>query len=75
MLNIRQDKSHPKFVEVENVEAALYSACDQMDGNPAKIVSIGKAVKEVSDPKNRLLLVFIKLINNSSNEHVMIVTF
>jgi glycyl-tRNA synthetase (class II) len=42
-----RDKSHPKFVDVEGVEAVLYSACDQMDGKPAKKVAIGKAVREV----------------------------
>ena len=44
-----RDKSHPKFEEVAAVEAALYSACDQMDGKPAKKVKIGQAVKEVSE--------------------------
>lgn len=42
-----RDKSHPKFVDVEDVEAVLYSACDQMDGKAAKKVVIGKAVREV----------------------------
>ena len=42
-----RDKSHPKFAEIADVEAALYSACDQMDGKPAKKVKIGQAVREV----------------------------
>ena len=42
-----RDKSHPKFEEVAEVEAALYSACDQMDGKPAKKIKIGHAVREV----------------------------
>ncbi|KAF6198486.1 hypothetical protein GE061_008234 [Apolygus lucorum] len=38
------DKSHPKFSDVANTEITLYSACDQMDGKPAKITTIGEAV-------------------------------
>ena len=43
-----RDKSHPKFEDVAHVEAALYSACDQMDGKPAKKTTIGQAVREVT---------------------------
>ncbi|CAG0893172.1 unnamed protein product [Cyprideis torosa] len=39
------DKSHPKFSSVSDVLLTLYSACDQMDGNPPKQIPIGEAVK------------------------------
>ncbi|XP_014260795.1 glycine--tRNA ligase [Cimex lectularius] len=39
------DKSHPNFDAVAESELMLYSACDQMDGKPAKNVKIGDAVK------------------------------
>ncbi|BES99748.1 Glycyl-tRNA synthetase [Nesidiocoris tenuis] len=38
------DKSHPKFSDVSDTEVVLYSACDQMDGKSAKIMTIGDAV-------------------------------
>lgn len=41
------DKDHPKFDSVRNLETTLYSACDQMDGKPAVKTTIGKAVDEV----------------------------
>ena len=50
-----RDKSHPKFVDVADTKAALYSACDQMDGKPAKMTTIGQAVREVSFEANSLL--------------------
>merc|ERR1719336_3416491 len=40
------DKSHPKFCRVLDTEMTLYSACDQMSGQPAKLVKIGDAVKQ-----------------------------
>ncbi|KZS14907.1 Glycine--tRNA ligase [Daphnia magna] len=40
------DKSHPKFDEVRHVQVLLYSACNQMDGKAAEIVTIGKAVDD-----------------------------
>lgn len=39
------DKSHPKFEKLCSTELVLYSACNQMDGQPAKNVKIGEAVK------------------------------
>lgn len=45
------DKSHPKFKSVSSYRLKLYSACDQMDGQSAKEMSIGDAVAQV-----RLLL-------------------
>jgi len=39
------DKSHPKFEKVSSTELVLYSACNQMDGQPATVVKIGDAVK------------------------------
>lgn len=38
-------KDHPKFVDVENYEMTLYSACNQMDGKSAERLTIGQAVK------------------------------
>lgn len=38
-------KDHPKFVDVENYEMCLYSACNQMDGKSASRITIGEAVK------------------------------
>ncbi|KAK5646462.1 hypothetical protein RI129_004926 [Pyrocoelia pectoralis] len=38
------DKRHPKFENVENVELLLYSACNQMDGMGAERKTIGEAV-------------------------------
>ena len=40
------DKLHPKFASCADTEMTLYSACDQMSGQPAKLVSIGDAVKQ-----------------------------
>merc|ERR1719244_638546 len=39
------DKSHPKFSGVATIKMTLYSACDQMAGEAAKVFSIGDAVK------------------------------
>jgi len=38
------DKSHPKFAGVSSTKMTLYSAADQMSGQPAKEVEIGAAV-------------------------------
>merc|ERR1719244_1610938 len=38
------DKSHPKFSRVADTVMTLYSACDQMGGQPAKNVKIGEAL-------------------------------
>ncbi|CAL4084888.1 unnamed protein product, partial [Meganyctiphanes norvegica] len=39
------DKSFPKFASVAHVEMNLYSACAQMDGESAKKMTIGEAVR------------------------------
>lgn len=39
------DKDHPKFSKVADLDVNLYSACDQMDGKPSKTMKIGEAVK------------------------------
>lgn len=39
-------KDHPKFPKVENLGLLLYSACNQMDGQPASLVTIGEAVQK-----------------------------
>lgn len=41
------DKSHSKFSEVENTVMRLYSACNQMDGQPPINITIGQAVSQV----------------------------
>ena len=41
------DKSHPKFDSVKNLEVTLYSACNQMEGKLPELCTIGKAVEEV----------------------------
>lgn len=41
------DKSHSKFSDVENTVVNLYSACNQMDGQPAVNIAIGQAVSQV----------------------------
>ena len=42
------DKSHPKFADVENVELTLYSAKNQVSGQPPVKHKIGDAVRSVS---------------------------
>ena len=39
------DKKHPKFNKVADMCLKLYSACDQMDGKPAKDVNLSEAVE------------------------------
>lgn len=41
------DKSHPKFKNVENTKMLLYSACNQMSGEIASKITIGEAIKKV----------------------------
>jgi len=41
-----EDKSHPKFDSVKDVEVSLYSACCQMEGKSVYKTTIGKAVGE-----------------------------
>ncbi|KAF7232882.1 hypothetical protein EG68_07776 [Paragonimus skrjabini miyazakii] len=40
------NKQHPKFEQVKDVEMNFYSACDQMDGRPARKMTIGEAVQQ-----------------------------
>lgn len=47
------DKSHPKFSEIENIELTLYSAKNQVSGEPAQVVKVGDAVRS-------------KLVNNET---------
>ena len=42
------DKSHPKFSNVEDVELNLYSAKNQVTGEAPQKVKIGDAVRTVS---------------------------
>ncbi|RXG71195.1 Glycine--tRNA ligase [Armadillidium vulgare] len=39
------DKDHPKFNQVTNTKLQLYSACNQMDGEAPKWMTIGEAVR------------------------------
>ena len=41
-----EDKNHPKFDSVKDVEVSLYSACCQMEGKSVYKTTIGKAVEE-----------------------------
>lgn len=41
------DKSHSKFSDIENTVMKLYSACNQMDGQPPVDITIGEAVSKV----------------------------
>ena len=41
-----EDKSHPKFDSIKDVEVSLYSACCQMEGKSVYKTTIGKAVGE-----------------------------
>ena len=41
------DKSHPKFVDVQDVKLNLYSANNQVSGQPPVLMTIGEAVKTV----------------------------
>jgi len=47
------DKSHPKFDTIADLEVQLYSATNQMSGEPAQLVRLGDAVRT-------------KLINNET---------
>uniref|UniRef100_F1KWG7 Glycine--tRNA ligase n=1 Tax=Ascaris suum TaxID=6253 RepID=F1KWG7_ASCSU len=40
------DKNHPKFAKVRDYELTLFSACNQMDGRPAEVCTIGRAVDQ-----------------------------
>ncbi|KAA3680240.1 glycyl-tRNA synthetase [Paragonimus westermani] len=40
------NKQHPKFEHVRDVEMNFYSACDQMDGRPARKMTVGEAVQQ-----------------------------
>ncbi len=42
------DKSHPKFSDIEQVELNLYSACNQVSGKSPEIWKIGDAVRNVN---------------------------
>jgi glycyl-tRNA synthetase len=43
------DKSHPKFIDVQDVKLTLYSAKNQVSGEPPVEMTIGEAVKTVSN--------------------------
>lgn len=64
------DKAHPKFTSVADYKLTLYSACNQMDGKSAEVLTIGEAVKSVNfnsvlkfcvQSKNLKCLVFLKI--------------
>jgi glycyl-tRNA synthetase len=39
------DKKHPKFDRIADIELALFSACNQVDGKDVEKMTIGQAVK------------------------------
>ncbi|CAH1789407.1 unnamed protein product [Owenia fusiformis] len=39
------DKSHPKFDSIKDLPVPLYSACNQMDGKPLQLITMGEAVE------------------------------
>merc|ERR1719322_1770598 len=41
-----EDKSHPKFDTVKSTPVVLFSACDQMDGKPARQTTIEEAINQ-----------------------------
>ena len=57
------DKSHPKFSGVTETVMTLYSACNQMNGEPARQVKIGEAVAG-GTVANQTLGYFLTRIHN-----------
>jgi glycyl-tRNA synthetase len=49
------DKSHPKFIDVQEVKLTLYSAKNQVSGESPVEMTIGEAVKTVS---NKIIKIF-----------------
>lgn len=41
-------KDHPKFSNVADLDVVLYSACNQMDGKSPQVWKLGEAVKQVN---------------------------
>merc|ERR1719322_1797218 len=41
-----EDKSHPKYDAVKSTPVVLFSACDQMDGKPARQTTIDEAINQ-----------------------------
>ncbi len=41
------NKTHPKYENVANIEVYLYSAKNQENNEPPRLISIGEAVREV----------------------------
>lgn len=41
-------KDHPKFSNVADLDIVLYSACNQMDGKSPQVWKLGEAVKQVT---------------------------
>ncbi|XP_042856859.1 glycine--tRNA ligase-like isoform X1 [Penaeus japonicus] len=44
------DKSHPKFSQIADLQMRFYSACAQMDGESEKMMTIGEAVHGSGPP-------------------------
>lgn len=57
-----QDKSHSKYDLIKDLELHIYSACDQMDGKPAKLVSLQKAV-DAGTVANQVLAYYLGRIH------------
>ncbi|KAF7489291.1 Glycine--tRNA ligase [Sarcoptes scabiei] len=41
-----ENKNHPKFESVADLELNLYTACNQMDGKSSTVIKLGEAVKQ-----------------------------
>lgn len=48
-------KDHPKFSNVADLDVVLYSACNQMDGKSPQVWKLGEAVKQVNFRGGRIL--------------------
>lgn len=53
------DKSFPKFERIKNHEMRFFSACNQMEGKPAEILTIGEAVGSVIEKALKLLVILV----------------
>ncbi|XP_013410317.1 glycine--tRNA ligase [Lingula anatina] len=53
-----EDKSHPRFKDVADLRIPLHSACNQLDGKPVQVMTLGEAVEQ-------------KIINNQTLGYFM----
>lgn len=57
-----QNKKHAKFDSIKHMSLNLYSACNQMDGQPAKLTTLEEAVKS-GTVANEVLAYYLARIN------------